>query len=171
LNRHEWVANALLRAPGVGRVRARVHGRFATRALLLVAVTLGACAGNDEAIGRGWVEALNTRNPENVIRLLAPEATYTNPMMPLPIPTSVLRTALENGWKAFNDRHYFTNRIVASGNSVAIEWHIEQTSPKGRAIPVDGVTVLDIADGRIVAARDYFDPSGYVRNYMQPQTR
>lgn len=148
--------------------QSRRYQRFGISVLVLVAAILGGCAEGDEAIGRRWVEALNTRNPENVIRLLAPEATYTNPMMPLPIPPSALRTALENGWKVFNDRQYFTNRIAASGSSVAIEWHIEQTSPKGQAVPVDGVTVLDIGDGRIIAAREYFDPSGYVRNYTQP---
>ena len=160
--------NALkVRTHGLALVRRRWQ-RFGISVLVLVATILGACAERDETIGRRWVEALNTRNPENVIRLLAPEATYKNPMMPLPIPPSVLRSALENGWKVFNDRQYFTNRIAASGRSVAIEWHIEQTSPKGQAIPVDGVTVLDIGDRRIIAAREYFDTSGYVRNYMQP---
>ena len=140
--------------------------RFGISVLVLVATTVGACAGRDEAIGRRWVEALNSRDPDKVIRLLAPQATYTDPISPKPIPPPVLRTALENGWRVFKDRTYFANRILVHKDAVAIEWHIEQTSPSGKALPVDGVTVLDVRDGRIVAVRNYFDPSGYVREYL-----
>jgi ketosteroid isomerase-like protein len=144
-----------------------MRGRFAAFALLLLAATCAACAGKED-LGHRWIEALNTHNPDNVIRLLAPLATWSGPTSPKLASLPHIRYALQNGWNVWKDRKYVAKRIVASGGSVIIEWHIQQTSLQGRAVPIDGATVLDVRDGHIVAVREYYDPYPYVRNYLQP---
>lgn len=115
-------------------------------------------------MGRRWIEAMNTHRPDNVIRLLAPMATWTGPSFSKSASVPQMRYALQNGWNVWKDRKYFAKRIVVGEGSVVIEWHIDQTSVQGRAVPIDGATVLDVRDGRVAAVREYYDPYPYVRN-------
>lgn len=51
----------------------------------------------------------------------------------------------------------FRNVIVTDGRA-ALEWTTTGTSAAGDPIAYDGVSILEIADGRITRFRAYFDP-------------
>ncbi len=134
-------------------------------ALFLGGLVLAACERLDPGreLAERWIDALNSHDPKQVVQLLSPTAKYSDPSTPEPVKPTELAFRWEQGWKLWKDQVYQPRKIVSAGQSVAIEWHIEQTHPSGVPVPVNGVTVLDIQDGRIVAVRSYFDPSVYLR--------
>jgi steroid delta-isomerase-like uncharacterized protein len=81
-----------------------------------------------------------------------------------------IRTWLDELAPAFSDVRFETSRLIEQGNTVVAEWTNRCTHsgplamPDGSVIPATGnaldspgVTILDIRDGKIVFARDYFD--------------
>ncbi|MBW3632405.1 MAG: nuclear transport factor 2 family protein [Chloroflexi bacterium] len=51
----------------------------------------------------------------------------------------------------------FRNVIVSDGRA-ALEWTTTGTSPAGAPIAYEGVSILEMADGKITRFRAYFDP-------------
>jgi ketosteroid isomerase-like protein len=60
----------------------------------------------------------------------------------------------------------FRNVIVSNGRA-ALEWTTTGTSPAGTPIAYEGVSILEIADGRITRFRAYFDPHDLGRQMEQ----
>ncbi len=131
---------------------------------------LAACRGPDPAqpVARQWIEAMNSHDSDRVISLLAPTATYSDPVTPAPLAIPAFQTRLLQDWAAWKDRVYLARRIAAKDNTVMIEWQMRQTHPNGEVVPIDGVTVLDTHDGRITAARDYYNAAVYLRFLAPP---
>lgn len=137
-----------------------------------MAVALVACAPRHadpgSEIARKFLDALNTRDPNRVFELLTPDATFSDPLSGSAIPAAVFRGRLQldaSGWK---DRVYSARRITSGAGGVTVEWHIQQTHPSGRPVPLDGVTVLDLQDGRIKAVRSYYNALVYVPFLSKP---
>ncbi len=135
-------------------------------ALGLVALTVCSCRRAEEqpAIGHLWLEALNSHDPEQVAALLAPSATFSDPVTMQPATVAEYRAQLTWNWIAWKDRLYLPRRMISAGDGgrVVVEWQLRQTHASGASVPVDGVTVLDTAGGRITAVREYYDPSVYL---------
>ncbi len=149
----------------------RLAGGARVAFVAVFATLAAACTGTDPAqdLGRQWIEALNSRDANRVIGLLAPTATYSDPVTPVPLAISDLRTRLQRDWVAWKDRVYLTRRIVAAKGAVAVEWRMLQTHANGELVPVDGITVLDTRDGRITAVHDYFNAAVYLRFLVPPR--
>ena len=50
----------------------------------------------------------------------------------------------------------FRNRIIEDSH-IALEWTTEATSAAGKQLQYDGVSVIEMADGKIIRFRAYFD--------------
>jgi ketosteroid isomerase-like protein len=115
------------------------------------------------ALARQWLDGLNSHDPERVIELLTADATYWDSTSNAPVSADAFRARLQQEAAAWKDRVYSARRIISTGDSIVIEWHIQQTHPSGESVPLDGATVLDVHDGRVQAARTYFNAVGYLR--------
>jgi ketosteroid isomerase-like protein len=60
----------------------------------------------------------------------------------------------------------FRNVIVSNGRA-ALEWTTTGTSPAGTPIAYEGVSILEMADGKITRFRAYFDPHDLGRQMEQ----
>jgi ketosteroid isomerase-like protein len=60
----------------------------------------------------------------------------------------------------------FRNVIVGNGRA-ALEWTTTGTSPAGTPIAYEGVSILEMADGKITRFRAYFDPHDLGRQMEQ----
>ena len=60
----------------------------------------------------------------------------------------------------------FRNLIVGNGRA-ALEWTTTGTSPAGTPIAYEGVSILEMADGKITRFRAYFDPHDLGRQMEQ----
>lgn len=49
--------------------------------------------------------------------------------------------------------------VIEAGDRVALEWTTIGTSPEGKRIDYDGVSILEIEGGRITRFWAYFDPA------------
>jgi ketosteroid isomerase-like protein len=138
--------------------------------ILCCAAVLAACQHTDagQTLGRDWIEALNSHNANRVISLLAPNATYSDPVTPAPLAIAAFRVRLLRDWAGWKDRVYLARRIIAANGSVVIEWQVRQTNASGEVVPVDGVTVLDTRDGQITAVREYYNAGVYLR-FLRPR--
>ena len=81
-----------------------------------------------------------------------------------------VRAWIAGGAGAMSDVHFETRRVIEEGSTIVAEWTWRSTHtgplplPDGSVIPATGkvidfpgVTIADVRDGQIVAARDYFD--------------
>jgi hypothetical protein len=65
--------------------------------------------------------------------------------------------------EAFGEvRSSFRNIVVSDGRA-ALEWTTEGTSPSGEPFRYDGVSILEVEEGRIARFRAYFDPASLGR--------
>jgi steroid delta-isomerase-like uncharacterized protein len=135
-----------------------------TMGLVLGSSLLVGCAHNDPKVelAQRWLDALNAHDADAVIHLLQPAATYQESGMPAPLKVPELRQWLMLSWRAWPDQVYAAKRIVAGDGTLVIEWHVQQTHTSGKALPLDGVTILDVRDGQIAGVQLYYDRTGYL---------
>jgi ketosteroid isomerase-like protein len=74
-------------------------------------------------------------------------------------------------WEAYRDTFgevasSFRNVIVNDGRA-ALEWTTTGTSAAGAPISYEGVSILEMADGKITSFRAYFDPHDLGRQMEQ----
>ncbi|MBA2754977.1 MAG: nuclear transport factor 2 family protein [Chloroflexia bacterium] len=55
--------------------------------------------------------------------------------------------------------HSDFHNIIVAGDHAALEWTTKGTGPGGQPIDYDGVSILEMADGKITRFWAYFDPS------------
>lgn len=58
----------------------------------------------------------------------------------------------------FGEIHSSFRNVIASGGSAALEWTTKATSADGDPLEYDGVSILEIADGKVTRFRAYFNP-------------
>jgi steroid delta-isomerase-like uncharacterized protein len=151
----------------MGILRGSTIGR---RAVMLTALTLVlavACGGRREtpldALAQQWLDALNTHDPQQVLALMSPDATYADPMTPRPLPVAELATHLSRIWDIWRDQVYSATTIVTSERAAAVEWQVQQTHQNGQVLPMQGVFILEIVGGRIQSARSYYNAVPYLQ--------
>jgi steroid delta-isomerase-like uncharacterized protein len=151
----EFVCNLV---PAIWCLRRRLLGQLLASCLLI------GCTRSDPQmeLAQRWLDALNAHDADAVVRLLQLAATYQEGGMPAPMNVAELRQWLAVSWRAWPDQVYAAKRIVAGDGTLVIEWHVQQTHTSGKALPLDGVTLLDVRDGQIAGVRLYYDRSGYL---------
>jgi ketosteroid isomerase-like protein len=134
----------------------------------VVLLSLAACdsARPRNELAQLWLDALNSHDPDRVMAMLTSTATYSEPAESLG--GQSLRDRLRQTWSLWKDQVYSPKAIIADRDVVVIEWHLQQTHPNGKPVPVDGVTVLEVRDSRIQAVRNYFDMGVYLQ-LLKPQ--
>lgn len=163
-----------------GRIRAwaffggyRVTRRYSCLALvplLVGSITLSSCTQRDggKELAQRWIDALNRHSPDEVIALLEPDATYVNAPPNKAIDVGALRSVLQLDWSVWKDQVYTAKTIVAAGNLISIEWHVQQTHPSGTPVPLDGATVLETHGNRIRHVRNYYNAAVYLQ-FLKPR--
>ncbi len=58
----------------------------------------------------------------------------------------------------FGEIHSSFRNVIASDGSAALEWTTKATSADGDPLEYDGVSILEIADGKVTRFRAYFNP-------------
>ena len=99
------------------------------------------------------------RNVEQITELFAPESDVGN------IVSSREFSGVDGArafWETYRDTFRevtstFRNVIVGDGRA-ALEWTTTGTSAAGAPISYEGVSILEMADGKITRFRAYFDP-------------
>lgn len=131
----------------------------------LLALSLLGChdTGGSDQLARLWLDALNSHDPERVLQLLEPDATYSEPSFKQPLKPEGLRRWLTQVWSTWKDRVYSPGVVVADPTMVVIEWHIQQTHPNGTAVPLDGITLIEHDRGRIRHVREYYNAAAYLQ--------
>lgn len=142
--------------------RSLLAHRFACVAVLLV---LAGCSGTNESreVALRWLDALNSQDPDKVLVLLAPTATYVDPTTPVVMTPQTLRPWLRASWDDWKERRYTPGAIVATPESVVIEWRLAQTHVSGTSVPIQGITLIEHKDGRIQHVRDYYNAAMYLQ--------
>jgi ketosteroid isomerase-like protein len=117
----------------------------------------------DTDVTQQFIDALaaveRERNVERIIGLFAPESEVGNIVSPRQFSGVEGARAF---WEAYRDTFgevasSFRNVIVSDGQA-ALEWITTGTSAAGVPISYQGVSILEMADGKITRFRAYFDP-------------
>lgn len=58
----------------------------------------------------------------------------------------------------FGEIHSSFRNVIASDGSAALEWTTKATSADGDPLEYDGVSILEIEDGKVTRFRAYFNP-------------
>lgn len=72
---------------------------------------------------------------------------------------------------AFGTVHSEFRNIIGSNGAAALEWTTEGTNPEGAPFRYDGVSMMDIRDGKITRFRAYFNPADLGRQLVEPEAR
>jgi len=117
----------------------------------------------DTDVTQQFIDALTVlereRNAERITDLFGPESEVGNIVSPRQF------SGVEGArtfWEAYRDTFgqvasTFRNVIVSDGRA-ALEWTTTGTSAAGAPISYEGVSILELADGKIARFRAYFDP-------------
>ncbi|MCK6556437.1 nuclear transport factor 2 family protein [Candidatus Binatia bacterium] len=141
------------------------RGRFGLTALALAAcLAVAGCAQDDRNdVGQRWLDALNSHDSEQALRLLDADAELRDPTLMQPLRPVAVRDWLDRSNALWRDRVYTAKRKLSQGDVVAIEWQLQQTHPSGKAVPIDGVTLIEVRDGRIRRVRNYYNAGVYLQ--------
>ena len=148
---------------------ARIAGPLLVGASVVLLLLAACDSGSPKhELAQRWLDALNSHNADRVIQMLASNATYAEPPPAAPWTNADLRGRLRLTWSVWKDQVYTAKAVIAAGDLVVIEWHLQQTHPNGKSAPIDGVTVLDVRDSHIQAVHNYYNASIYLQ-FMKPQ--
>jgi ketosteroid isomerase-like protein len=117
----------------------------------------------DTDVAQQFIDALaaleRERNAEQITALFGPESEVGNIVSPRQFSGVEGARAF---WEAYRDTFgevasSFRNVIVNDGRA-ALEWTTTGTSAAGAPISYEGVSILEMADGKITRFHAYFDP-------------
>ena len=117
----------------------------------------------DTDLTQQFIEALaaleRQRDAERITELFGPESEVGNIVSPRQFSGA---EGAREFWEAYRDTFgevasTFRNVIVSDGRA-ALEWTTTGTSAAGAPISYVGVSILEMADGKITRFHAYFDP-------------
>ena len=117
----------------------------------------------DTDVTQQFIDALaaleRERNAERITALFRPECEIGNIVSPRQFSGVEGARAF---WEAYRDTFgevasTFRNVIVSNGRA-ALEWTTTGTSAAGAPISYEGMSILEMAEGKITRFRAYFDP-------------
>ncbi|MBI3782442.1 MAG: nuclear transport factor 2 family protein [Deltaproteobacteria bacterium] len=127
-------------------------------------VLVASCRRTDAAhdLGQKWVDALNSRDPARVAALMASDGTFLDPVTPQPLSVDGFRSRLQIERTVWKEREYRVRQLVANDDRIAIKWELKQRYANDVLFPIEGLTVLDVRDGRVASVRDYYNAALYL---------
>jgi limonene-1,2-epoxide hydrolase len=133
-----------------------------------LSVLLTACAGcraqpepsHPMRWAKAWINALNSHRLDQVLPLLAPDATYQDPLSRSVLMGRFLNFLLVVNFKQFPHSHYELKRVIADGDYFAAEWEATGLSKTASQKHLNGVFIIRLQGNAIASVRGYFDASG-----------
>jgi len=119
-------------------------------------------------LSQRFIDALaaleSSRDPQPLVSLFTADAEIGNVVAPEKFHGT---DGVRDFWTKYRDtfqtlRSTFRNQIE-HGDRIALEWNTQGTSAQGAPIEYDGVSMLEVADGKISRFRAYFDPAALGR--------
>ena len=119
-------------------------------------------AQNKELVRRFMEEVQNEHRYESIDELCQPDQLLDHPEIPEPVRgTDILREKVQQMEVALPNMHFTIEDLVAEGDQVAVRFTLRgtQTGPfgpvkaSGKSIDQSGMTVYDVRDGKLAAAR------------------
>lgn len=109
---------------------------------------------------KAWIDSLNRHNLEQVKPLLAPGATYEDPLSGGERSGPFLTFLLLATFHRFPHAHYELERATGDQDSLAVEWRATGLFKGTNQTPLNGVFVIQLQGNAIASVRGYFNPSG-----------
>jgi hypothetical protein len=109
---------------------------------------------------RAWIDSLNSRRLQEIVPLLAPGATYEDPMSGGARSGPSLGFLLFRNVRRYPHAHYELERVTADKDRLAVEWKATGLSKSTNRPPLSGVFVIQLQGDAIASVRGYFDASG-----------
>ena len=115
-----------------------------------------------EAYLQGW----NDHDGEAVVRTLVAGGTYSDPTLPEPVSGEDLNGYIDALVAAFPDMAFITERIIAAGDLVVLQWRMVGTNlgplpgapgPTGGTTDLPGIDVITVGPDGIKSVVGYFD--------------
>jgi len=131
----------------------------------------GIACGDDTLIAR-WARAWSTQDTSLFLSLFAEDALYCDIALDKAFRgRKAIKAFFEGTFKTFPDFRMEIERCAVTGEAAAGEWVMSGTflgesfgvPPTGKAFRVQGCCFMQIADGRIVEHRDYWNPATFDR--------
>ena len=113
-----------------------------------------------------YFAAWNAHDGAAVARAFAPGGTYADPTTAGPIAGAAVGRVVTSLCVAFPDLEFERTAVIGEGERLAVEWILRGHNlgellpgvrPTGRAIALEGVTVLEVGDDGLRAVRGRFD--------------
>lgn len=126
-----------------------------------------------DQLAHTFIDALHaleaSRDAEPLTQLYAPDAKLGNVIAPdrFTGPEGARRFWTEYRGTFQDLRSEFRN-VITEQDRAALEWTTTGAGPDGKPFTYNGVTVLEIRDGKITRSCAYFDPSALGRQ-IEPQ--
>jgi steroid delta-isomerase-like uncharacterized protein len=134
----------------------------------------------NEALARGYFEAMAARDAERMVEHWSPEGIEE--LVPLTVLRghSEIRGYFTGLFAAVPDLETSVQRVVSDDSSAVVEWRVAGTfdgapfqgiEPTGRRVEMRGLDVFDIEDGKFVRNTGYYDGAAFARQVglMPPQ--
>jgi ketosteroid isomerase-like protein len=120
--------------------------------------------GPVERFVRTLQQAEQSRDIEPLVELFTEDAELDKPAGPEPERgRDGARRFWESYLRAFGRIRSEFARIVESDTLAVLEWTSDGVLPDGRPLQYDGVSILELADGRVKRFRTYYDSAAFVQ--------
>lgn len=118
----------------------------------------------------------NSRNLQELAKGYAPNATFSSPLMPGPVPVKEMFDSLQSLFAAVPDAKIQVLSAAPAGDNMVVEqWVVSGTwtapftngplagiAPTGKQFSLPGATIYQLQDGKVVAETQYYDQLTYL---------
>jgi steroid delta-isomerase-like uncharacterized protein len=118
------------------------------------------------SIVTAFAEAFNRQDVNGLLACFTPNATYADAFYGRHAGPPALRAMFERMFREGRDYRWTMDVVVESPGRAAAEWTfgyvVTDAVPRsaGRKVAFRGMSVFELADGKIAAYREYFDRGG-----------
>lgn len=115
------------------------------------------------SVVRDFEKAFNRRDVDALVACFTPDGTYVDTFFGRHAGAAALRAMFERMFREGRDYVWTFDAVVEDGRRAAAEWRfayvVTDAVPRsaGRAVRFRGMSLFDLAGGRIAAYREYFD--------------
>lgn len=118
----------------------------------------------------------NSHNIQELAKVYAPNATFSSPLMPGPVPVKEMFASLQSLFAAVPDAKVQVLSAVPAGDNMVVEqWVVTGTwtapftsgplaglNPTGKQFSLPGASIYQLQDGKVVAETQYYDQLTYL---------
>ena len=105
---------------------------------------------------REFFEVLNKRNFDKIHDLLDADAALYFPKTQPLISTARILKFLNILFRQYPQLKFEIQRIIVEGNQAAVHWTNQGTNKRDLPYENDGVTLIELQDGKIIFISDFF---------------